>query len=341
MEEFKFDNQNLRVFNSIGEDLSLLSLPAASHFTYSFNGTTGDADYIKFSGFGQRTVKSEIRLASMEASGHCSEGTCLRQTIIDFKSPNSSSMLSQSQVKTTINVPIVNINRTKKLRFRGGTAKSLSISVVNESFFHLRTDQNFSLRDSSRASIAASVGVNSGTPSIVLAKNGIRQNYVHDTFFAQSKLELSSTEVHQGTGLPFSTAGIFGHVLVGSRQTNGAVVLPNPMRSGHRMLLLNAIGCFDRGETQNDNGCTRERFFVDRPGGSYLNSAPRRKEISADIAILDCHTVGITNKTNINVPFDTISIWNCEMANEYGDQSIDLATSSEDLVPQTYLELTQ
>ena len=58
LEEFKFDSQNLRVFNSIGEDLSLLSLPAASHFTYSFNGTTGDADYIKFSGFGQKTLKT-------------------------------------------------------------------------------------------------------------------------------------------------------------------------------------------------------------------------------------------------------------------------------------------
>ena len=124
-----------------------------------------------------------------------------------------------------------------------GTAKSLSISVVNESIFQLHTDQNFSLRDSSRSSIAASVGVNSGTPSIVLAKNGIRQNYVHDTFFAQSKLELASN-VHQGTGLPFSTAGIFGHVLVGSRQRNGAVVLPNPMRSGHRMLLLECYRMF-------------------------------------------------------------------------------------------------
>ena len=42
------------------EDPSLLSLPAASHFTYSFKGTTGDADYIKFSGFGQRTVKAKF-----------------------------------------------------------------------------------------------------------------------------------------------------------------------------------------------------------------------------------------------------------------------------------------
>ena len=263
----------------------------------------------------------------MEASGHCSEGTCLRQTIIDFKSPNSSSMLSQSQVTTSINVPIVNINRTKEIRLRGGAAKSLSISVVNESFFQLHTDQNLSLRDSSRGSIAASVGVSSGTPSIVLAKNGIRQNYVHDTFFAQSKSWLSSTEVHQGTALPFSTAGIFGHVLVGSRETNGAVVLANPMRSGHRMLLLNAIGCFDRDETQIDYECNRKNFFVDRPAGSYINAAPRRKEIPANIAILDCHTVGVSNKTSINVPFDTISLWNCEVANEYGDQSVDLSRS--------------
>ena len=89
LEEFKFDNQNLRVSNSIGEDLLLLSMPTASHFTYSFNGTTGDVDYIKFSGFGQKTLKSEIRLASMEASGHCSEGTCLRHTVLNIKSPNS------------------------------------------------------------------------------------------------------------------------------------------------------------------------------------------------------------------------------------------------------------
>ena len=261
----------------------------------------------------------------MEASGHCSEGTCLRNTVLNIKSPNSSSMLSQSQIKTTINVPILNFNRTKEIRLRGGAAKSLSISVVNESFFHLRTDQNLSLRDSSRASIAASVGVSSGTPSIVLAKNGTRQNYVHDTFFAQSKSWLSSTEVHQGTALPFSTAGIFGHVLVGSREIGGAVALANPMRSGHRMLLLNAIGCFDRDETQIDYECNRKNFFVDRPAGSYINAAPRRKEIPANAAILDCLTVGLSNKTSISVPFDTISLWNCEVANEYGDQSVDLS----------------
>ena len=111
------------------------------------------------------------------------------------------------------------------------------------------------------------------------------------------------------------------------------------MRSGHRMLLLNAIGCFDRDETQIDYECNRKNFFVDRPAGSYINAAPRRKEIPANAAILDCLTVGVSNKTSISVPFDTISLWNCEVANEYGDQSVDLSRSN--LVPQTYLTLTQ
>ena len=88
---------------------------------------------------------------------------------------------------------------------------------------------------------------------------------------------------------------------------------------------------------------TRKRFYVDKPEGSYFNAQPRRLQAAANVAIIDCFTVGFSDTIGADggsKTTETMSLWNCEMANEYGDQSVLVSTDTSDIAPQTYRELS-
>ena len=64
---------------------------------------------------------------------------------------------------------------------------------------------------------------------------------------------------HQGTALPMSTAGMFGHTFVAAKtdRQSGVVVLPNPREIGHRLQIINPVGCQLKTENNDNNACDR------------------------------------------------------------------------------------
>lgn len=358
LEEFIFNNNNLGVIDNMNNQIVMDKIDdGTSHFTSKFHGSVQNANFVTYLGKGGESARGKLKDDSIEVASLCTSALCNKQEILLLKSSNSTNLFSQSESVTNIDVPILDITLTKRVLIRENTISTFTIfSKYFSNLFQIDTNVNLGRLQGSKGSGNISIGSRSATTPSVYVLDGIRQNYKHDVFVPTTK---TTTEIngqdgftHQGTALPMSTAGMFGHTFVAAKtdHQSGVVVLPNPREIGHRLQIINPVGCELKTE-DNDNDetdCdididTRKRFYVDKPEGSYFNAQPRRLQAAANVAIIDCFTVGFSDTIGADrgsKTTETMSLWNCEMANEYGDQSVLVSTDTSDIAPQTYRELS-